>query len=40
MFGASIIGSKIIDPFKWEDDIKINTENYCKFLDKADNCPS
>lgn len=35
MFGASIIGRKIIISFKVSDEIKIHTEIYFKFLDKT-----
>lgn len=35
MFWASITDSKIIGLFKFSDGIKVNTENYYKFLDKC-----
>lgn len=35
MFGAGILDSKIIGPFKFNDIVKINADNYGKFLGKA-----
>lgn len=34
IFCDSVIDSKIKASFKTEEDIKINSENYCSFLDK------
>lgn len=31
----SIIGSKVIGIFKFDESIKVNEENCCKFLDKT-----
>lgn len=33
IFWVSILDSKSIGPFKVNDGTKINTENYCKFLE-------
>lgn len=34
MVWSSLSGSQIIDPFKADDDIKINADSFCIFLEK------